>query len=330
MKGHRVTVGFVRSIFSIGTLLLCSSPAVAAPDITMPEECGSAASFETELRSRVGEHTDEILRKTVLFIDKDGDEYRLAMRVGDERRTLRDPSCPHLFMAAVVVAVSLVEGPHRDAGPAIADGAPGATPTPSPTAAPQTEPPQTTQAPSPKPPPPRAPEPEHAHGSGLGLGVGAGIGTSFGFLPGPSLAIELGTSLHLPPWGVAVRGRYFADASQRDVEGRGVHVQAAGAEMSAFWDGLGFLELRVGMNARAAIGSGIGSPSTREDTAWSFAPIVGARAIPFALGNARVVLGADAALDLTRPEFEITQYGEVFRASLVDGAVFLGGEYLFR
>src|ERR1700753_1569443 len=111
MKGLRAIGSFIRTVSACGAVFAWASRGAAAPDLVMPEACGSAASFATELRARVGAHTEEILEKTAVHIEPDVDAYRLTMQVGDEQRTLRDPSCPHLFMAAVVVAASLVEGP---------------------------------------------------------------------------------------------------------------------------------------------------------------------------------------------------------------------------
>jgi hypothetical protein len=299
-------------------LVLCAARAVAAPQVEIPEECGSVASFEAEVRARVGAHADAILRDAMVRIDRDGTEFRLYMRVGTEVRAFHDASCAELLRAAVVVAVSLAEGPTAERESS---------------AAPPAKMPEETQVPRARTDEPAAP-PEKDAGSRdrsrPRIGIGAGVGTNFGFLPHPSVAAELIGSALWEPWGVAVRGRYFAPATEQDVEGRGVEVQAAGAEVAAFWFGWHFLEVRAGMNVRAAFGSGIGSPATSNDTAWSFGPIAGVSATPFIWGNTWVGLGADVALDLARPHFEILRYHEVFRSSLVDGSLFLGAGHLFR
>jgi len=149
-------------------------------------------------------------------------------------------------------------------------------------------------------------------------------------LPKPSLAAELVTSLHFGPWGAAARGRYYASSEQKDAQGRGVSVQAAGAELSGTWTGWRVIELRAGVNARAAFGDGIGSRSTYTDTAWSIGALAGVRWRTLTLRDTSLVLGADGTIDATPPRFEIVKYGQVFHSSTVDGAVFLGVEHMFR
>jgi hypothetical protein len=296
-------------------LVLYASRAVAAPRVEIPEECGSAASFEGEVRARLGGSADAILRDTSVRIERDGPEFRLYMQVGTEVRAFHDASCAELLRAAVVVVVSLAEGPaaHRESS-----GAPETPVTKSPESR--------TDAANPK-----APAKAASHErSGAAFGIGAGAGTNFGFLPHPSLAAELVGSALWEPWGVAVRGRYFSPATEQGAQGRGVVVQAAGAEVAASWLGWHFLEIRAGMNVRAAFGSGKGSPATSDDTAWSFGPIAGVSATPFIWSDTWVGLGADVALDLARPRFEILRYGEVFRSSVVDASLFVGAGHLFR
>jgi hypothetical protein len=299
-------------------LSLWADRAVAAPDVAIPPECGSAAGFESEVRARVGEQADAVLRNTTVRIERDGAEFRLEMQVGREVRAFRDASCAELFRAAVVVAVSLAEGPAADRAPS-----------PEPSAAPQSAP---AKAPNARDAANADPERSSARAgrSQPRFGIGAGVGTNFGLLPHASFAAELVGSAFWKPWGVAVRGRYFAPASTVDDAGRGVEVQAAGAELAASWLGWRVLEVRAGGNVRAAFGSGKGSPATSADTAWSAGPIAGIAATPFLWGDTWVGLGADVALNLARPRFEILQYGEVFRSSLVDVSLFLGAGHLFR
>lgn len=307
----------VRVVSLCALLSLWTDLAMAAPDVAIPPECGSAAGFESEVRARVGEQADAVLRNTTVRIERDGAEFRLDMQVGREVRAFRDASCAELFRAAVVVAVSLVEGP-----------AASRAPLPQPAAAPQ----------SPPVPTPSARDAGNADGersrpagrSQPRIGIGAGVGTNFGLLPHPSFAAELVGSALWEPWGVAVRARYFAPASTEDAFGRGVEVQAAGAELAASWLGWRVLEVRAGGNVRAVFGSGKGSPSTSADTAWAAGPIAGVAATPFLWGDTWVGLGADVALNLAQPRFEILQYGEVFHSKIVDVSLFLGAGHLFR
>ena len=273
------------------------------------------------MRARVGAHADAILGDATVQIARDGAEFRLHMQVGREVRAFHDASCAELVRAADVVVVSLVEGPapHRESAgvpesrvPLETESARARTNDENP-AAPEQK--QTATA---------------RERSGPRFGIGAGVGTNFGFLPHPSVAAELIGSALWEPWGVAVRGRYFSPATEEGEQGRGVVVHAAGAEVAASFLGWHFLELRAGMNVRVAFGSGKGSPATSDDTAWSFAPIAGVAATPFVWGGTWVGLGADVALDLARPRFEILQYGEVFRSSLVDASLFVGAGHLFR
>jgi len=298
--------------------MLAGARAVAAAEVAIPEECGSAASFESEVRARVGAPADAILRDTTVRIERDGAEFRLYMQVGTEVRAFHDANCAELFRAAVVVAVSLAEGPaaHRDSSPAPAPR------TQKEASAPPGRSDDASAAPATK---------DGPRGrSGPGIGVGAGVGTNFGFLPHPSVNAELIGTMLWDPWGIAVRGRYLAPATEEDPERHGVEVQAAGAEVAALWLGWHILEVRAGMNVRAAFGSGKGSPSTSDDTAWSFGPIAGVAATPYIWRTTWVGLGADVTVDLARPRFEILRYGEVFRSSLVDVSLFLGAGHLFR
>src|SRR5581483_2627229 len=133
----------------------------------------------------------------------DGDAYRLSMRIGAELRTIADPSCRELFVAAVVVAASFVEGTPPNAtasGPEpvptpVTPVAPVASATAVPPSAPQQD-----KEPSPRPPADNVARAEASARAarGVGFGVGAGVGTSFGFLPQPSVAAELVVSAQVP------------------------------------------------------------------------------------------------------------------------------------
>src|SRR6185295_5063132 len=134
----------------------------------VPEECGSAAELQTELRKRVGARADAVLDETRLSIFRDGEQYRLSMKVGAEARAFRDPNCRHLFDAAVVVAASLAEGPAPR--PAEAPSAPTDAPAGRGPERARDEAPEDTKG-------------RRAHSPVLGVGVG--VGTNFGFLPKP-------------------------------------------------------------------------------------------------------------------------------------------------
>jgi hypothetical protein len=279
----------------------------------MPEECGSAAALETEVRSRVGVRADAILAETRLTIFLDGEQYRLWMQVGTETREFRDPDCRHLFDAAVVVAASLAGAP---AARAPESAAPPAAPSAAVTAPPnEARPTDTRERPS----------------TGLVIGGAVGLGTNFGFLPDPSFNVELAGSVAWEAWGIAVRGRYLSPGSGADAAGHRVDVQAAGAELAATFTAWDLLEVRAGMNVRAAFGSGHGSSLTNgTDTAWSFAPVIGAWAFPLKFGKTWLGVGGDLALDLSPPRFEVIGYGNVFRSEPVDGSVFVGVGHRFR
>jgi hypothetical protein len=326
MRARRV----VHALVTGAAVASVSAQAFAAADVVVPDGCGDAASFETELQSRVGEHAYEVLSKTHVRIERDGDAYRLSMRVGDESRIIQDPSCRELFVAAVVVAAAVVEGntPRGGERATVPDGVSTAPPV-SATQAPPMVPPQNPAPARPDSIEGASPLPASS-GNRVAFGIGAGVGTSFGFLPKPSLAAELAAGVHFGRWGVAARGRYYASSDERDAEGRGVSVQAAGAELSASWTGWEVLELRVGANARAAFGDGIGSPQTNTDTAWSLGALAGVRWKALTLRGTSLVLGADGTVDAMRPAFEIIKYHQVFQSSSVDGAVFVGVEQMFR
>lgn len=317
---------------SVGAVLLGAATSTAAPLVYSPSSCGSAATFESELRKRLDEATRAGLPPTELSITRVEQSYLLRLRVGADEREIIDASCEDLFHAAVVVVASLAETRESSASPSSASaGTPGQSSTPAPSASPSPPRQALPRVPA-SPLPPRVP-PANADAAYSAIaprwGAELAVGASVGVLPEPALALKGEVSATWNDFGVAASIRFLPSVTSRDEAQRGVRADAWGAHVGAQVQPLDALLLQAGAAGYRLSGVGVGSLVRSSDAVWGFGPVIGAKLLPLRLKSSWVSLGLEGQLELLRPRFEILGYGEVFRAPqfLLSGSVGLGHRF---
>jgi hypothetical protein len=273
---------------------LSSRPLRAAISADFPQECGSSASFEGELRRRLDSGVS--LDTTHVTLTPEAPGYRLVVEVGDERREIHDESCQELVRAAVVIALALLE-PNA---PVVA--APPAA------AAPPLAKPATTA---------------RASGSSARVSLGAGPGLHVGTTPRPTLLLDLDAQLEWARAGLALGFRYLSPSSTRDRANHGVQVGGVGAYLAGTFEPWQRVRGHLGLVAYRLTGNGLGSVEQSRDSAWTMGPILGASVTPYARGAFWTRIGAEGQMNLLRPDFEIHAYGPVFRVPKLSESVFV-------
>lgn len=287
---------------SILLSLVCRAGFSAAP-VELPAECGTAADFERELHARSVD--PGLLEQAQVLVERDSSGYRLRMLVRGEAREFRDADCSALMRAGVVVVIALSEASQRSESPRAATEAEyqvrtGATATTAAT--------------------PVSANSEHAGGARFFAGIGAGMNA--GLLPRPAVVLELETGVAGPHWGVVADFRLFPQSATRDSTGHGVSLHALGGQLAATFRPLDTLQLQMGGGAYRLSGSGLGSVLPLTDSAWAIALTSGAAIVPLRRNGFEFGFGAEGAVYVQRPGFEIRGYREVFRSSLIGGSVF--------
>lgn len=297
-------------------LVTMTPGAAGALVIEVPVGCGSAAEFEAEVRKRLGDNA-RVLERTELRIerpeggreegaeggvDNGAAEHVLEMRVGDQRRTLRDVDCRDLFQAAVVVtvAIALSEGRRNE---------PDAPPEPATKGA--------RAARAPEEPPLEARDPWVPT-----IGASAGSLLSFGLLPDPAFGLELEGRADWERFGVALAVRYLFPREEIRADNRGVRVRALGGQLSGVVRATPWLEGRVGFMVFALPAEGVGSLRNDDGAAWAAGPSLSLALTPLQGRLGWLSLGGEGHLELVRSEFEILSYGEVYSVPAWGGAVF--------
>lgn len=267
------------------------APAASGPDI--PPECGTRATFDQQLRQRLGD--DAPVGSVQVSITRSAGRSHLRVQIGSELRELDDESCTELMRAAVVIATAMLL--HE--------------PEPSPSPAPPAAPP-----PEPAPPPSSGERPRFA--------LGAGVGVNVGTLPPAVLAVDLEGKALWRRWGVGLNLRYLAPGQTPSSQERGVRVHAFGAGVSGIFRPAPAWEARLGFAAQRLTGKGLDADSTQTDIAWAAGPTLGLGITALELGSFWAGLGAEGQLNLVRGHFEIINYsGEVYDVRWLSGSAFV-------
>jgi hypothetical protein len=261
------------SALTFASAVLGASPAHAVADSDIPAECGSRATFDSELSKRLG---DEALASSVrVSITQASGHYHLRVQIGSELRELDDASCTELFRASVVVAVAMLlhEPPKAEAAPA---------------------------------PPPRKPAPPAEYPR---FTLGAGAGLALGTLPQPVLALELESKAVWQYLGVSVNLRYLAPSEKVDDQAKRVELQALGAGLTGLFRPSRLWEARLGFAAQRLSGQGAGSIiQSQQDSAWAAGPTLGLAFMPIQKRLFWAGLGAEGQLNAVRGNFQILHY----------------------
>jgi hypothetical protein len=278
---------------------LSSRPLRAAISAEFPQECGSSAAFEGELRRRLDSGVS--LDTTHVTLTPEAPGYRLVVEVGNERREIHDESCQELVRAAVVIALALLE-PNAPATAAPATAAP-----PDAAASPLAKQPTTAGA----------------AGSPARVSLGLGPGLHLGTTPQPTLLLDLDAQLEWSRAGLALGFRYLLPSSTRDRANHGVRVGGVGAYLAGTFEPWQRVQGHLGLVAYRLTGNGLGSVEQSRDSAWTAGPILGASVTPYARGAFWTRVGAEGQMNLLRPEFRILDYGPVFRVPQLSASIFL-------
>jgi hypothetical protein len=247
--------------------------------------------------------------------------YRLVVAMGSERRELADADCRQLFRTGVVVTLAMMqpETALSDARAANSSAQPAA----------ESEPTKAAKGSSPARPPAAAPPARGAEPiagvprTPIGIELGLAAGVNAGLLPRPALELRLDGRLRWGAWGAALAARYLNLSARQDAQGRGVEVRAVGGRVAALYQPLPVCELALGVSADLLLGTGLGTPASRSDSAWALGPSAGISLYPLRRRLLWVGFGLEGQLDVVRPRFEILHYqSEVFRVPLWSGSAF--------
>jgi len=296
------------SAWLAGGLGLCSwlaaLPVSAAISAQIPPECGSLAEFELELEQRLGNVSTPDATRVTLTPEVSG--YRLVVEAGNQTRELHDASCQELLRAAVVIALALLE-PKREQVPASA---------PEPARSVLAEQPEQRAANTARRPP-------------LHFALAAGGGLHVGTLPQPTLILEFDAQLKWARFGGAAGFRYLLPQTTVDENNRGARIGAVGAYLAGSFEPWHRLQARLGIATYRLSASGIGSTAAYDGSAWELSPTLGATFIPFERPPFWTSVGLEGQLNLIRRSFEILNYHEVFRTSLLSGSAFARAGVVF-
>lgn len=261
-------------------LMFGVSSARANPDSAIPPECGSRAAFDQALVERLG--AEAPLDRVSVTITSAEPHSHLRVQVGDEVRTLDDPSCTELFRASFVIAMAMLG--HEDAPPPN-------EPAPSEPAPPLPAPTDTTT--------PRYPE----------LSLAAGVGLSIGTLPDPVPAFELESKLLWRYVGASASLRYLFPADELTSSNKGVELRAWGVAASGIFRPSRLWEVRLGFAAQRLSGEGSGAIAQQgTDSAWAAGPTLGLAFVPLQIPPLWAGVGAEGQLNALRGRFEILNY----------------------
>ena len=255
-------------------LAMCGGP-VAHAATEIPAECGTRATFDSELYKRLG--ADAPASSVQIKITEAAHYFHLRLQIADEVRELDDASCTELFRASVVVAVAMLM--HE---------------------------PVKREAPSPAPPPPATPGRQYPR-----LSVGAGAALAFGTVPKPVLAFELEGKTLWQRFGVGANLRYLLPALKIDVEGKHLNVRAWGAGVTGIFRPSRLWEARLGFAAQRLSGEGgAGIAKPESDSAWAAGPTLGLGFVPIQTKPFWAGLGAEGQLNAVRGRFQIRHYSQ--------------------
>jgi hypothetical protein len=255
--------------------LCCTLLAAARAGADIPPDCGTRASFDAELRKRLGE--DVPVETVDVAIVPRGERFHLRVAIEGEVRELDDESCSELLRAAVVVAVAMLLHDEPAA---------------------ETKPEVTTDDDAPKPTGSARPR----------FTASAGGGVNVGTLPTPTPVIELEAQALWRYWGVALGARYLAPSKELDQNDRGAKLQGFDAHAAGIFRPSPAWQARLGFGAQRLSGEGEGSLAVQTATVWVAGPTLGLGFVPFEQGGLWLGLGAEGQLNAVRGDFRILNY----------------------
>lgn len=292
-------------------LLLATAQAQGTedPSVVAPSDCGSSELLVSRLRGLGASPGPHPAWSSVVQIGpQPGGGFVLRLAWAGERRQLRDTSCQALFDSAVVIL-------------AVAMGV--APPVPQPTApSTQVETKAVVESSQPSAPPPAEPEPaaepdpERAHTASAPISLAVGVGGVLmgGVLPAWSPGAELAVAA---VWGglTGLVDLHVLSPSTRGADAaHAVRISGLGGRLLLGYQPADWLGLRAGPSLTRLAGRGSGAVV---QAASGVGLRIGAGAelalrtpLPGPL-HAELALAGD--LSLTRPRFQMSGFGTVFR-----------------
>lgn len=297
----------VVAIFAATSVLLVQGPARAqATGFDAPRECGTEGEFRDGLARLLGAAAERAWPTTLVIArEPSGAEYHLTLEVQGERRELLHADCRVLFRSAIVIAAVTVDPTVRI--PEEPPAAPAA----------RTQPP-------PPPPPPEGPvkPPEESKSAGAPLrgNVAVGGGLALGVLPGATGVVEVRGGVASGRFGGTLGAQYFTPR-EATTAGRSAELQGLGLRAAASFAPHPLVTVSVGMSADWLVGRGSAELSSPvQDSAWALAPSLELALTPRLTRAVSLELGVTGQVNLQRPTFEVTGFGEIYqmpRASLL-------------
>lgn len=283
----------------------------AQAEIDVPPQCGSDGELRSELERLLGpEKARKAWPRSLRITRTDDADYALRLELAGESRAMRDADCRALFKTAVVVAAAAIDPNVRRE--------PIAQPAPVAPAAPREARPE----PKPASPPPPAEDDEEEADPVWSAGAAVGAGAAFSLLPSISPLVQLSGTLAYGRTGLVLSARYMAPVAQDGVGDRQVSIYGLGARLGAFHDPVPWLRLQTGLVLDRLTGKGSGGDAFEEATDSGVALALGldAMVVPVRAGALRVGLGLGGHYAFTRPSFEVTGYGPLFRVPSFGGS----------
>jgi hypothetical protein len=312
----RLATRALSALIACVAVLVASSKEASADgrfQVAVPAGCGDATTFIGELGRLLGERVEEAAPVLLRIVGPDNaGVYRLELVLRGEVRVLTDHDCWALFRSGVVIVAASVR-------PELAMQ--GLEPVP--------------------PPPPPRPPPMQASGESAALreaasasepfyaGLGVGVGVRVGVLPGVAPALDLVGSLGSGPWGLGWALAYSPPSQSEPREGRSVDVSSIGGRLAGLVEPQPYLRLSAGLWVHSLRGRGRGITSPSSAWVWGAGPSLEITAIGRLSPGLQAELGLEGQWLASRPRFEISGFGEVYRTSLFSAASSLRLAWLF-
>jgi len=295
--------------------LLLIAPHARAQAIRMPPECGSAEEFTRELERLLGDQLAEAQPLSLVIFPRGASGgYTLRLQLRDETRELYDADCNALFRSAVVIAAAAVR-------PELAEVPEPAAAEPPRIAPPNTAPsrPRASRDAEKRPESVPAQPTRVSDAAPWRAGIHAGAGAVVGLLPGIAPMLELGGTAAHSPWGISAGLRYLPRVRTEDEE-RGVAIWALGGQVAISFEASDWLRFSAGVAVYRLEGEGLSVAQSLTDSAWAVSPGIETAFIAFHRFDLRVELGLQGYASIVRPRFEISGFGEIYRAPPFGGA----------
>jgi hypothetical protein len=258
--------------------------------IEVPDDCAPPGELKRALAELLGENMTVVRPVTLRITGPDARaEYRLQLRLPNDRRELRDAACRTLLRSAAVMIASAIV-PASEARK---------------TSGPSTEPVD---------PKPSAARGRTGDASGA-LPVLLGAGGILGVVPGLAPQLELLGGLSHRRWGLLLGLSYVGSGTAGNDAALGVSLDAVGGRLAGLYRAATFLDLRAGAALRRLSGSGRGGALTQSAAAWSLALQLELAFVPLHFGAGWLEVGLVGECALVRPSFEFESGPQVHRVS---------------